>query len=63
MDTTTKPLVVEMAFAKSTKGTHVFTTTDPGAAVTQIYVQKSALGPTPPPKLTLTIAAATEGDS
>lgn len=32
MDTKTAPLVVEMAFAKSTKGTHVYAALDAGAA-------------------------------
>jgi hypothetical protein len=60
METKTKPLTVEMAFAKSTKGTHVYAALDAGAAaVTTIYVQKTAF-PIAPPKITLTIAA---GDS
>jgi hypothetical protein len=62
MDTKTAPLVVEMALAKSTKGTHVYAALDAGATpVTTIYVQKTALGPTPPQRITLTIAAAPEG--
>ena len=56
------PITVEMAFSKSTKGNHVYAALDAGAApVTTIYVQKTALGNTPPPKITLTIAAAPEG--
>ena len=63
MDTKTAPLVVEIAFAKSTKGsTYVYAALDAGATpVTTIYVQKTALGPTPPQRITLTIAAAPEG--
>ena len=58
MNTKTQALTVEMAFSKSTKGTHVYAALDAGAtAVTTIYVQKSALGATPPLKITLTIAA------
>jgi hypothetical protein len=57
MDTKTKPITVEMAFSKSTKGTHVYAAVDAGAAaVTTIYVQKTAF-PKAPAKLTLTIAA------
>jgi hypothetical protein len=52
-------ITVELAFAKSTKGTHVYAALDAGAAaVTSLYIQKAALGNTPPPKITLTIAAA-----
>lgn len=58
MNTKTQALTVEVAFSKSTKGTHVYVALDAGAAaVTTIYVQKSALGATPPPKITLTVAA------
>jgi hypothetical protein len=47
----------EMAFSTSTKGTHVYTALDGGAAaVTMIYVQKSALTANPPARITLTIA-------
>jgi hypothetical protein len=62
MDTKTHAITVEMAFSKSTKGTHVYAALDAGAAaVTTVYVQKTALGNNPPPKITLTIAAAPEG--
>jgi hypothetical protein len=58
MNTKTQALTVEMVFSKSTKGMHVYAALDAGAAAaTTIYVQKSALGATPPPKITLTIAA------
>jgi hypothetical protein len=61
MDTKTQTVAVEMAFSKSTKGTHVYAALDAGAApVTQVYVQKSALGLNPPAKILLTIAAAPE---
>jgi hypothetical protein len=51
-----------MTFSKSTKGTPVYAALDAGAAaVTTIYVQKHALGNTPLPKITLTIAAAPQG--
>jgi hypothetical protein len=46
-----------MAFSKSTKGTHVYAALDAGAAaVTTVYLQKTAF-PEAPPKITLTIAA------
>jgi hypothetical protein len=49
MNTKTQALTVEMAFSKSTKGTHVYAALDAGAAaVTAIYVQKSVLGAPPP---------------
>ena len=55
----TQPITVELAFSRSTKGTHVFTATAEAAAVTTLYVVKAALAE-PPPKLTLTIAPAAE---
>ena len=48
-------ITVELTFSKSTKGTHVFTADQDGAAVTTLYVLKSALANTPPPRITLTI--------
>jgi len=49
MNTKTQALTVEMVFSKSTKGMHVYAALDAGAAAaTTIYVQKSALGATPP---------------
>jgi hypothetical protein len=56
MQTTSKPVTVPMTFKKSTKGTHVYDA--PDGAVTQVYIQKSALGDNPPQNITLTIEAA-----
>jgi hypothetical protein len=56
------PITVEMAFSKSTKGTHVYAALDAGGApVTQVYVQKNAIGLNPPAKIVLTIVAGPEG--
>jgi hypothetical protein len=56
------PITVEMAFSKSTKGTHVYAALDAGVVpVTQVYVQKSAIGLNPPAKIVLTIVAVPEG--
>jgi hypothetical protein len=52
------PITVELAFSRSTKGTHVFTATAEAAAVTTLYVVKHALGDEPPQRLSLTIAPA-----
>jgi hypothetical protein len=55
------PITVEMAFSKSPKGTHVAALDAGAAPVTQVYVQKSAIGLNPPAKIVLTIVAAPEG--
>jgi hypothetical protein len=44
---------------KSTKGTFVYGTAEPGAAVTTIYIRKAALG-TPPVQLFLTLTDGAE---
>ncbi len=48
-------IIVEMTLSKSTKGTHVFTASQEGAAVTTLYVSKTALGEKPPSQISLTI--------
>jgi hypothetical protein len=59
MDTMTQSITLEMALSKSTKGTHVYAALDGGAAaVTTIYVQKSALAAKPPARIMLTIGPA-----
>lgn len=40
------PITVTLTFERSTKGTHLFKTDDPSAAVTSVYVKKAAM-PTP----------------
>jgi hypothetical protein len=55
--TQTAPITLELAYSRSTKTTNVFTSDDPNAAVTTLYVRKDALAE-PPPKITLTIATA-----
>jgi hypothetical protein len=49
--------MVELAFERSTKGTHVFSAADDSAVVPTLYVKKTAFEK-PPERITLTIAAA-----
>jgi hypothetical protein len=55
--TQTAPITVDLAYERATKGTHVYTATDPAAVVKTLYVLKTAFAE-PPQKLTLTIATA-----
>ena len=47
---------VEMTLTKSTKGTHVYGNSSPDAAVSTIYIKKSALPNTAPAKIKLDIS-------
>ncbi len=46
---------VTLNFVKSTKNTHVYGTTVEGAAVSQLYINKSALPADTPKSIVLTI--------
>jgi hypothetical protein len=52
------PITIELGYERSTKGTHVFSASDPAAPVPTLYVRKDALGAEPPKKIALTIAVA-----
>lgn len=52
---TTKTIVQEMTFDKSTKGTHVFSATDDAAAVPTLYVRKTGLEGVQPESVKLTL--------
>jgi hypothetical protein len=58
LKTKAAPLTIELAYERSTKGTHVFAASDPAAPVPTLYVRKDALGAEPPKKIALTIAPA-----
>lgn len=45
---------VKMSLTKSTKGTHVYSADQDGAAIPSLYIKKDTL-PTPPPQ-TITIS-------
>jgi hypothetical protein len=51
-------VTVEMDFLRETKNTYVFSTVDEEAAVTTLYVNKSAFGDEAPAKLTLALTPA-----
>lgn len=54
-----KPITVTLEQSKETKGTYRFDSPDPNAAITSIYVRKSAFdGGAVPKRLVLTIAEA-----
>ncbi len=54
-----KPITVTLEKSKETKGTYRFDSPDPNAAITSIYVRKSAFdGGKVPPRITLTVAEA-----
>ncbi len=57
MKTESAPITIELTYERSTKGTHVFSASDPAAPVPTLYVRKDALGAEPPKKIALTIAA------
>lgn len=46
---------VELAFVKSTPGTHVYGTENKDAVCRQVYLSKSAMGETAPTKITLSV--------
>lgn len=46
---------IKMTFKKDTKRTVVYINDEEGAAVSQVYVQKSALGSPHPTEITLTV--------
>jgi hypothetical protein len=46
---------VTLTKGKETPGTFVYSTTDRDAAVTSLYIKKSALGDTPPASVTVTV--------
>jgi hypothetical protein len=52
---------IQMAYAKSTKNTHLFTTDDPTAPAKSIYINKFAMVE-PPGEITVTITAVDMGD-
>lgn len=47
--------IIEMNYTKSTKGTHVYSTDEPDAAVSSIYIKRSGLPTEAPANITLTI--------
>ena len=49
--------IVEMKFKKDTKRTVVYINEEEGVAISQVYIQKSALTPVPPQEITLTLEA------
>ena len=46
---------LEMAFVKSTKGTHVYGNSDSNAAITSLYIKKDALPEVPPKAIAITV--------
>ena len=56
--TAPKQIVAEMAFSKSTKGTHVFTDDKDGAPITTLYVKRHGFQGDPPSSITVTVEAA-----
>ena len=48
--------IVTLNFVRSTKGTHLYATTDPNALVTNVYVKKSFANE-PPATITLSVSA------
>lgn len=45
----------KMTFSKSTKGTHVYASTEDDPAVKTVYVQRGHLPKDPPAKITVTV--------
>jgi hypothetical protein len=58
LKTKAAPITIELAYKRSTQGTHVFAARDPAAPVPTIYSAKTRLGAEPPKKISLTIAPA-----
>lgn len=56
-------ITVVMSLARGTKGTHVYTSSDPGTPIETVYVLRRAFPDKAPPRITLTIAAAPAGDA
>lgn len=50
-----KPVELTLQLVKSTKGTHVYNDTSPGAAVPTLYIKKDSLPNPPPATVTITI--------
>jgi hypothetical protein len=44
-----------LTFTKSTKNTHVYSNTNPGAPVGSIYIRRESMSATPPAAITLQI--------
>lgn len=52
MDTEIK---VSMQFSRSTKGTHVYENNEDSAAISALYIKKSALPADPPKRIVVTV--------
>jgi len=52
-----KMIVTEMAFAKSTKGTHVFTDESDNTPITTLYIKRHGFVGDPPQTISVTVEA------
>lgn len=55
-----KTIEIELTYAKSTPGTHVFQTSSPDASITSLYIKKDSPafeGGRPPQAIRVTVAA------
>ena len=50
--------IVAMAFKKETPGTYVYASDDPDAAITQLYIRKSAMPKGSQPTISVTVHGA-----
>lgn len=51
-----KKIEIVLDFARSTKGTHLYATSDTNAAVTSLYIKKHGLPDQPPTKIVVTVS-------